>query len=59
MNFKYLFAVLLGLTAVYADDDEYKGECKELKEKIENKSIDGMTILFYDCLLDEKEKAVD
>jgi len=59
MNFKYLFAVLLGLTAVYAADEEYKGECKGLKEKIESKITEGMSIDFYDCVLDEKEKAVN
>jgi len=58
MNLKNLFAVLLCLIAVSAETD-YKGKCKDLKEKIEKKREDSIIFTLNNCKLDDKENAVD
>ena len=59
MNFKNLFATLLCLTAVYAEDNNYKGKCKDLEEKILKYSTEEDSISFNNCNLDNKGNAVD
>jgi len=58
MNYKNLFSILLCVTTVFSESN-LKGECRELEEKLEKNKTDEFSISLSNCILDDKEKAVE